>query len=40
MAIGEAHLLAALAALDRGPIAPRPRAELAAVARYVTARDR
>jgi geranylgeranyl diphosphate synthase, type I len=40
MAIGEAHLLAALAALDRGSIAPRPRAELAAVARYVTARDR
>jgi geranylgeranyl diphosphate synthase type I len=40
MAIGEAHLLAALAALDRVPLALRPRTELAAIARFVTARDR
>jgi geranylgeranyl pyrophosphate synthase len=40
MAIGEAHLQAALAALDRTVLPAGPRAELAAVARYVTARDR
>ena len=40
MAIGDAHLRAALAAIDHVPIAGRPRAELAAIARYVTARDR
>ena len=40
MAIGEAHLGAALAALDRVPVAPGPRSELAAIARYVTERDR
>jgi geranylgeranyl diphosphate synthase, type I len=40
MAIGETHLRAALASLDRVPMAPGPRAELAAIARFVTARDR
>jgi hypothetical protein len=40
MAIGEAHLQAALEALDRAVLVARPRAELVAVARYVTARDR
>ena len=40
MAIGEAHLRAALASLDRVPLAPGPSAELAAIARFVTARDR
>ena len=40
MAIGEAHLRAALAALDGYRLALGPRAELAAIARYVTERDR
>ena len=40
MAISEAHLRAALASLDRAPIAVGPSLELTAVAHYVTARDR
>jgi geranylgeranyl diphosphate synthase type I len=40
LAIGELQLRAALAALERVPLAPGPRAELAAIARYVTERDR
>jgi len=39
MAIAEERLAAALAALDRVSLAERPRAELAAIARYVTERD-
>jgi geranylgeranyl diphosphate synthase type I len=40
MGIGETHLRAALSSLDRVPMAPGPSAQLAAIARYVTARDR
>jgi geranylgeranyl diphosphate synthase type I len=40
MAIGEAQLSAALAALERVPLEIGPRSELAAIARYVTERDR
>ncbi len=40
MAIGESQLAAALASLERVPLELGPRAELAAIARYVTARDR
>ncbi|MGA3353670.1 MAG: polyprenyl synthetase family protein [Acidimicrobiales bacterium] len=40
MAIGEAQLAAALGALERVPLELGPRAELAAIARYVTERDR
>jgi len=40
MAIGEAQLAAALGALERVPLELAPRAELAAIARYVTERDR
>ena len=40
MAIGEAQLAAALAALERVPLELRPRSELVAIARYVTERDR
>jgi geranylgeranyl diphosphate synthase type I len=39
MAIAEERLAAALGALDRVALAERPRAELAAIARYVTERD-
>jgi geranylgeranyl diphosphate synthase type I len=39
MAIAEERLAAALGALDRVPLAERPRAELAAIARFVTERD-
>ena len=39
MAVAEERLAAALAALDRVPLAERPHAELAAIARYVTERD-
>lgn len=38
--IAERHLRQALAALDRADLAPGPKGELVAVARYVTARDR
>jgi geranylgeranyl diphosphate synthase type I len=40
MAIGEAQLAAALGALERVPLELGARAELAAIARYVTERDR
>jgi len=40
MAIGEAELCSALVALDRVPLELGPRSELAAIARYVTERDR
>jgi geranylgeranyl diphosphate synthase type I len=40
MAIGEAQLSAALGSLERVPLELGPRAELEAIARYVTARDR
>jgi geranylgeranyl diphosphate synthase type I len=40
MAIGESHLQAALGALERVPLELGPSAELAAIAHYVTARDR
>lgn len=40
MAIGETELRAALEALDRVPLELAPRAELVAIARYVTERDR
>lgn len=40
MAIGESHLQKAYEALERVPLEPGPRAELAAIARYVAARDR
>jgi geranylgeranyl diphosphate synthase type I len=40
MAIGEAQLSAALADLERVPLEMGPRSELAAIARYVTERDR
>jgi len=40
MAIGEAQLAAALTSLERVPLELGPRAELAAIAHYVTARDR
>jgi geranylgeranyl diphosphate synthase, type I len=39
MAVAEERLAAALAALDRVPLAERPHAELAAIARFVTERD-
>jgi len=39
MAIGTAHLRLALEALDRAPLAPEPRRELAAIANYVIERD-
>jgi geranylgeranyl diphosphate synthase type I len=40
MALGESHLEAALGALERVPLQLGPSAELAAIAHYVTARDR
>jgi geranylgeranyl diphosphate synthase type I len=40
MAIGETQLVAALGSLERVPLELRPRSELAAIARYVTERDR
>jgi len=40
MAIGETHLRAALGALERVPLQLQATAELAAIAHYVTARDR
>ena len=40
MAIGETQLCAALGALERVPLELGPRSELAAIARYVTERDR
>jgi len=40
MAIGESHLAGALDALSRAELSAGPVAELAALARYVTARDR
>jgi geranylgeranyl diphosphate synthase type I len=40
LAIGELQLRAALVSLERVPLAPGPRSELAAIARYVTERDR
>lgn len=40
MAIGEAQLSAALGSLERVPLELGPRAELVAIARYVTERDR
>jgi len=40
MAIGEAQLAAALGSLERVPLERRPRSELAAIARFVTERDR
>jgi len=40
MAIGEAHLRAALASLDRVPMALSTASDLEAIARYVTERDR
>ena len=40
MAIGEAQLTAALTSLESVPLELGPRAELAAIAHYVTARDR
>ena len=40
MAIGESHLQAALESLERVELALAPTAELAAIAHYVTARDR
>jgi len=40
MAIGESELAAALGSLERVPLELRPRSELAAIARYVTERDR
>jgi len=39
MAVAEERLAAALAALDRVPLAARPHAELVAIARFVTERD-
>jgi geranylgeranyl diphosphate synthase type I len=38
--LGQRHLSEALAALDRVPLAPEPRDELAAIADFVVARDR
>jgi geranylgeranyl diphosphate synthase type I len=40
LAIGELQLRAALVSLERVPLEPGPRSELAAIARYVTERDR
>jgi geranylgeranyl diphosphate synthase, type I len=40
MALGESHLETALGALERVPLQLGPSAELAAIAHYVTARDR
>ncbi len=40
LAIGELQLRAALVSLERVPLAPGPRSELAAIARFVTERDR
>ncbi len=40
LAIGELQLRAALVSLERVPLAPGPSSELAAIARYVTERDR
>jgi geranylgeranyl diphosphate synthase type I len=40
LALGELQLRAALASLERVPLALGPSSELAAIARYVTARDR
>ncbi|MGD0439089.1 MAG: polyprenyl synthetase family protein [Acidimicrobiales bacterium] len=40
LAIGELQLRQALVALERVPLLPGPRSELAAIARYVTERDR
>ena len=40
MAIGETQLCAALGSLERVPLELGPRSELAAIARYVTERDR
>lgn len=40
LAVGNSQLCAALKALDRAPLELGPRAELKAVARYVTERDR
>ncbi len=40
LAIGDLQLRAALVSLERVPLVPGPRSELAAIARYVTERDR
>jgi len=40
IAVGDTQLDAALVALERVPLAPEPKAELEAIARYVTERDR
>ena len=40
LAVGEMHLHAALACLERVPLVPGPRSQLAAIARFVTERDR
>jgi len=40
MAVGESHLRAALSALESAPLELGPSAELAAIAHFVTARDR
>ena len=39
IALADAHLTAALAALDRVPLAPAPKSELVAIAKFVTERD-
>jgi geranylgeranyl pyrophosphate synthase len=40
VALADAHLAAALGALDRVPLEPGPKAELVAIAKFVTERDR
>ena len=40
VALADAHMASALDALDRVPLVPGPKRELAAIARFVTERDR